>query len=269
MYAVQIKGGTRMKLITRASDYGLTEAVSCGILRGIREGVITSASMMTVLPGSELSVKWIRDADISLGLEINIVSGRPNAPITLVPNLVEPNGEFIRSGKHRELDKLATNGDHLLYDEALIEVEAQILKSIDWLGRKPDYLCGHSYDTPVFNRALETMAKKYGIPLLSDIVKEYEMYEAPMLWIQRPYSLENQVKSDPLGFILRDEAGMLNHEISVLTMHCGYVDAELFYWSTMNFQRQKDLGALLSPEFKLWIKDNNVELVSLIDLNKH
>ncbi len=257
-----------MRLITRASDYGITEAVSCGILRGIREGVITSVSAMTVLPGSEISAKWIKNVDVSLGLEINIVSGRPNAPLNLVPSLVELNGEFIRSSKHRELDKLAENGDHLIYGEALIETEAQVVTFIDWIGRKPDYLCGHSYNTPTFIRVLKAAAEKYGILLLDDVINEYGVYDAPMIWIQKPYSLESQVNSDPLGCILRDEMGLLNHEISLLTMHCGYVDSEIFYWSTMNFQRQKDLGALISPEFKQWVKGNSVELISFDDLKK-
>ena len=254
-----------MKLITRAADYGITEAVSCGILRGIREGVITATSAMTVLPGSEISAKWLSEthADISLGIEINIVNGSPNAPLNLVSSLVEPNGEFIRSDRRRELDKHAESGTHLIYGELLVEVEAQVMTFIGWFGRNPDFLCGHSYDAPLFLRALEEVSGEYGIPLLGEIVKEYGIYDAPMAWIQKPYSLESQAASDPLGCILRDEMGLLNHEINFLTMHCGYVDADIFYWSTLNFQRQKDLGALISPEFKQWAKVNHVELITL------
>ncbi len=60
--------------------------------------------------------------------------------------------------------------------------------------------------------------------------------------------------------------GLLDHEISLMTTHAGYVDAEIFYWSTLNFSRQKDLGMLISPEFKKWMRDNDVEMISFNDL---
>jgi predicted glycoside hydrolase/deacetylase ChbG (UPF0249 family) len=75
-------------------------------------------------------------------------------------------------------------------------------------------------------------------------------------WIPRSYTFEAQAKADPLAYILGGD--LLNHEISMLTPHCGYVDVEIFHWSTMNFVRLKDFEALLSPELKKWVQNNNV-----------
>jgi predicted glycoside hydrolase/deacetylase ChbG (UPF0249 family) len=165
---------------------------------------------------------------------------------------------------------LAPNGDHLVLEEAVVEVEAQIRKFIEWYGRLPEYLAGHSYYTPTLLKAHDIVAQKYGILQYRNAIELNGVYSPnpAQPWIPRPYTFEAQVKADPLDWILSGKLGLLDHEISMITMHCGYVDAEIFYWSTMNFVRQKDLGALISPEFKRWVKDNNVELISFNDLRK-
>jgi predicted glycoside hydrolase/deacetylase ChbG (UPF0249 family) len=258
-----------MKLIVKSDDYGMTEAISCGILRGIREGGITCTGAMTVLPSSEISARWIKDnRDVCLGIDINIVNGRPNAPIAKVKSLVEPDGEFIRSGKRLQLDKQSPNGDHLILEETLIEVEAQVQQFIGWYGRVPDYLATHSYRSPTLDKAHDIVAGKYGLLQSRKVAQEYGVYVAPQSWIPRPYTFEAQVAADPLDCILSGKLGLLDHDVSMMTMHCGYVDAEIFYWSTLNFVRLKDLGAVISPEFKKWVKDNKVELISFNDLKK-
>ncbi len=86
-------------LIVNADDYGLTPSVSQGILRGAREGVITSTSVLVIGSGFTRSVGWLRDEEgIGVGVHLALVGEDPplSAP-SEIPTLVDRRGRLPRS----------------------------------------------------------------------------------------------------------------------------------------------------------------------------
>ena len=81
-------------LIVNADDYGLTTAVSEGILRAHRRGVLTSTSVLALAPGFAPSVGWLRDvADLGVGAHLAVVGEDP--PLLSareIPTLVNARG---------------------------------------------------------------------------------------------------------------------------------------------------------------------------------
>lgn len=61
---------------------------------------------------------------------------------------------------------------------------------------------------------------------------------------------------------------LLDSEYSYLSGHAGYVDSELFHWSTCNIQRCKDHEMMTSEYMKNWIIKHEVELISYRDLKR-
>lgn len=55
-------------------------------------------------------------------------------------------------------------------------------------------------------------------------------------------------------------------EIALVGTHCGFVDEELFHFSSYTLVRNKDLAAITSQTFKDWIAAHNCELISFRDL---
>lgn len=81
-------------LIVNADDYGLTPAVSEGILRAHREGVLTSTSVLVLAPGFGPSAPWLRDTEgIGVGAHLAVVGEDP--PLLSareIPTLVNARG---------------------------------------------------------------------------------------------------------------------------------------------------------------------------------
>jgi chitin disaccharide deacetylase len=86
-------------LIVNADDFGLTRAVSEGILRAHREGVLTSTSVLALAPGFRPSAAALRDCEgIGIGAHLAVVGeDRPLLGPREIPTLVDRHGRLARS----------------------------------------------------------------------------------------------------------------------------------------------------------------------------
>lgn len=249
-----------MKLIIQSDDLGMTEAVSCGIAAGIRAGKITATGLFTNMPASGFAAQLVKDYDIALGEDINIVAGDPVSDPAAVPGLVDEAGHFLSSRRHREIDAANGGKDTLDYDQCLRETEAQVRQFIRLVGRKPVYLHGHSYGTPTLGRAMHDVSEKYGIPITFDLFEKYHIGKWRKSWYAAPFPPEVQLRTDPLDIILDDDLAPLDAEVALLGTHCGYVDGSLFDYTSYTLIRFRDLGALLDPRFDAWLENHQIQL---------
>jgi predicted glycoside hydrolase/deacetylase ChbG (UPF0249 family) len=86
-------------LIVNADDYGLTEQVSRGILRGHRDGIITSTSCLALAPGFATSGKWLLEEE-GLGVGVHLATVGEDPPLLgakEVPTLVDRQGRLPTS----------------------------------------------------------------------------------------------------------------------------------------------------------------------------
>ena len=255
-----------MKLIIQSDDLGITEAVSCGIARAARDGVITCTGLFSNMPSAPFAVELMKPyPEICLGEDINLVAGYPCADPMKIPSLVQDNGAFLTSGMHRAIDQRDGDQSHVKLEDCLMETEAQILKFKKLTGKFPEYLHDHSYSTPATWKAMEIMGEKYGIPLVKDMHKQFGIIRPSKSWYKKPFPLEDQMKADLTECVIGDKT-FLNNPIGFLGTHCGYVDHELFNVSTYTLIRNQDLAAVTSDRFKAWIRENHIKLISYRDL---
>lgn len=86
------------RCLVKADDYGFTEAISLGILKAYREGIVRSTGVMINMPAAPAALGWLREAEgLCLGLHINIVVGKPTADPALIPDLIDEQGNFHSS----------------------------------------------------------------------------------------------------------------------------------------------------------------------------
>lgn len=255
-----------MKLIIQSDDLGISEAVSCGIARAAREGAITCTGLFSNMPTAPFAVELMKQySQICLGEDFNLVAGYPCADPASIPSLVQPDGMFLTSEMHREIDRRDGHQEHVKEEDCVTEMEAQIHRFQELTGKLPEYLHGHSYSTPAVWSAMETIGKRYDIPLVRDLLKEYEVTRLQKTWNQKPFSLEDQMAADPISCIVEDTE-FLSGKIGFIGTHCGYVDSELFGVSTYTLIRNRDLQAVTSETMAQWIQKNNIELISYRDL---
>src|SRR5688500_2919232 len=97
-------------LIINADDFGMCHAINEAILRSLREGVVTSTSLMTPCPTASDAMQLLAaNADLPFGVHLTLVSEQQNyrwGPLTLkdhVPSLVDEMGYFYSYDRIPEL----------------------------------------------------------------------------------------------------------------------------------------------------------------------
>lgn len=259
-----------MKLLVQSDDYGITKAVSLGIIEAIKFGIVKNTGLFANMPWAEEIVELIKPYlnDIAFGVDLNISTGPALLSSSEIPGLVQNNGYFLTSSMNRALDTEQNNFDHVVYEEVYKEFEAQIQRYIQLVGKTPDYLHAHAYSTKTVAQVSRDLAKKYNIPYSVDLFEHEKMAPTDMGWYQFPPTPENQLKSNLKDYIIEDKNNYLNHEYGALVCHCGYADSQLFEFSSFNLYRIKDLEAMTSIEVKEWFDTHDIELVTYKDLNE-
>ena len=95
--------------------------------------------------------------DVTFTVHANICQGKPITDPKLIPSLVD--GEEF---KDKNLYREATE-DFVVLEEVLMEVEAQYLRLVELIGKKPYMIEAHAVPSDNFMKALAIVAQKYGV----------------------------------------------------------------------------------------------------------
>jgi hopanoid biosynthesis associated protein HpnK len=151
------------RLIVNADDFGWSEAVTSGILRAHREGVLTSTTLMANLPGAAAALDRARREapKLGIGVHLNLTEGEPLAPRDQVAPLLDGEGRLRPSPVvlFRTL-----RGSEAALAAAEKELEAQIIRARDY-GLAPTHLDSHKH-VHLYPRLLERvigLARRHGL----------------------------------------------------------------------------------------------------------
>lgn len=261
------------RLLFQSDDYGITRAVSDGILRGVQEGVICNTGLFVNMDSSAYAADRIKDEDVCLGIDINFVAGRPVSDPADIPHMVNESGRFYSSAELAKRTKITSGGaaceeEPYPYEETLLETENQVKRFLELTGKLPGYIHPHSVLTPNTERAIRETAKKYGICFSLDILKEKDCKilfsgASDLKGISMEDQMAVSIEKDLLENILPN---LKEGEQRSYICHCGYADADLFKVSSLTLRRMLDLEAALSKDVMKYMKDNQIELITYKDL---
>jgi predicted glycoside hydrolase/deacetylase ChbG (UPF0249 family) len=169
-----------IRLVVNADDFGLSPAISRGILRAHRDGIVTSASLLgncddlagarTLLAGAPA---------LGIGVHLTLCGGRPIAPPDGVRTLLGPDGSFFPRGQDFITAWLK---GQIVPAEVERELDAQVAR-VREAGIAVDHLDTHHHlgFLPVVGRAVEAVARHHGIAGIRSAV------ERPTLaWVTDP-----------------------------------------------------------------------------------
>lgn len=257
-----------IKLIVRGADMGYTRAFDEGALRSMTEGIVTSADVMMDTLDSDWILDKLRDMPwISVGWHMHLW-GRPVADPALVPSMINEEGKF----KFRHDRSLM---DTVEYEEALIELRAQVEKCVRILGRAPDMTTARG-EGPI-DRAKIQVCQEYNIkinttygagrrkPYITEPDEEWKslnIYEVP-IHDREDLSFEMAKFKDynPVA-VMKSIDLTKTDRIWLRGGHPGYLDDYILSESTCHVHRVADLKAMVSQELKDWIIDNKIELIN-------
>ena len=257
-----------MKCIIKADDYGFTEAISLGILKAYREGAVRSTGIMINMPYAKKASEMIQECPgLCLGLHVNIVIGRPVADPNVIPDLLQENGHFRSSAESRA--KIAQGIDPVPdYEQAYAEVEAQIRRFIHLTGRLPEYLEGHAIRSANLLKAMADLAKKYDLVHYSYLEDGHHRITDKPFRAVPIYDFYEQGIA-PQQYFTDNLCQILGHELSLVTLHPGYLDKSIFDLSSFTKVRVLDLEALTHPDTLKWFEEHQIELISHRDITAY
>ncbi len=153
-------------LIVNADDYGLTEAVSRGVLRAHHEGIVTSTSVLVNAPGFERSSKWLVEED-RLGVGVHLAAVGEDPPLLSareIPSLVDGQGRL--ADNWRTFIARAALG-RIDADDLTLEFRAQ-LEAVTSRGLEVSHLDTHQHLHlwPLVRDVVLALAVDTGIPAI-------------------------------------------------------------------------------------------------------
>ena len=146
------------RLIVNADDFGLTPAVSRGILAAHRHGIVTSTTVLVNGPLDDELLDELRDSDLGAGIHLNLTLGKP---LTRGASLVDASGRFIRDAR-RAAARASGN-------DVGREIDAQIDRFITRVRRQPTHLDTHHHVGlhPPVREVVLNAARRLRVPVRS------------------------------------------------------------------------------------------------------
>lgn len=256
-----------MKLIIKADDFGSTPGVTEGIIRSMKEGLVTDTSMLVNSPHFDYAVKRANEEGIkAVGLHLALTYRKPLLDKESVATLIDDSGMF-----HRRIQNIPQN---LSLKELEEEFRAQIEKFMSSgliLSHIDSHHHVHRYLGKDVGILVAKLAKEYNVPLRrpNDDVME-DAIAAQISTTDILYEgyggTKERSEIEPLISYLDT---VKDQDISVEIMtHPGYVDEELKTLSSWTDCREEEILTLTSDALKKYIKDNNIEMISFLELEK-
>ena len=248
-----------MRLILNGDDFGMSRGVNFGMIDCYREGLMTSCSMMTNMPGAEHAAELMRENfGLSVGIHLNLTVGKPL--VAGHKTLVKPDGTFNKG--------MLVDSTRVDIAEIRKELNAQFDYYIELVGSLPDHINSHHGIEQIkgATQVIYELAELYQLPVRQfmhyyhdDIIEDDRLpYEIPRIKFIAD-TADGGVENVFAAFTAEELA---SNDLYEVALHPGYVDADVLHFSSYTTTRSYDAEVFMGAELRQWIEENNIELVA-------
>jgi predicted glycoside hydrolase/deacetylase ChbG (UPF0249 family) len=225
------------RLIVNADDFGMTRAVSAGILAAHRHGIVTSTTVLVTGDVDRDQLAAARDAGLGLGIHVNLTLGKP---LTRGSSLTDGDGRFIRDARRAAAAARPKDVEK--------EIQAQVDKFESLTKAEPTHLDSHHHvglHSPVREALIET-ARRLGVAVRSQ--DEASRARARSAGLRTPDHFFGESGPDAYWSLARtlERLRQLPAGVSEFMTHPGFFDADLAY-SRYGRQRETEMVGLGTP----------------------
>ncbi len=280
------------RLIVNADDFGYTRGVNSGVIRGFRDGIITSATIMANGASFEDAVERAQENPrLGVGCHLVLVGERCVEAASAIPSLVDSEGRLpsslaVLTGK---LMAGAVRGEDIVR-----ELRAQIGKVIS-AGIEPTHLDSHKHThshprvmeqvvrvaeefgirrvrRPFENadvllrsgfgggwnslkRRLTALAARTAAPQFDKLAREHGVRTPERLW---GVAATGRLNREAILSVI----GSMPEGVNELMCHPGEYDDALEHAKTsLKRERERELEALMDPAVRTAIGEQRIELI--------
>lgn len=260
------------KLVINADDFGYSRAINYGIVDAHVHGIVTSTTMMANMPGLNHAVELHKAfPSLGIGVHLTLTAGKPI--LKNLATLVDETGKFY------SLKKYKTENIVINLEELYSEWHAQITRLID-LGIMLTHIDSHHYTHAFSNHitVAEELSRHFQLPLRNCLdakknSKDSGRYPTEDFWnlfnfpemkdMSQPYA--NQ-KEDLFKQFQKDAQFYNQYDVVEASCHPGYLDEVVWYGSSFNMARMKEMAVLKDKDFLVLLHTNGYELVTYKDI---
>lgn len=239
------------RLIVNADDLGYAAGIDAGILRAHREGIVTSATLMTNAPGAVRAALLVRGAPrLDVGVHLVLTYGRPLSDPATIPSLVDPAGAFMRPR-----DVVGTGRART--EDALREYRAQYARGRELLGRDPSHVDTHHWveEDPAIFDAFVGLARETGAAVRSITPALRERVRAAGVRTTDRYRRDFQHWGHIDVASLLGVLASLDDGVTELGCHPAEPDPELEAISSYARERTVELASLVDPNVRKKVEE--------------
>lgn len=285
-------------LILNADDFGLTVGINEGIVRGHRDGILTSATIMANAPAFDDAVRCAgENPSLGVGIHLVLIGGRPIARPEEVASLVDDTGQLPQSLPNfvARVTSRAIRPEHIEK-----ELRAQIEK-VRAVGINPTHVDSHkhTHSHPTVMDSVARVASACGITRIRKPFEELRdswtstrgnhgptvsqlaaaaaarLASRSFIAICRRYGLRS-----PDRFLGLARTGSISPTVlcslidtvsdgtTEIMLHPGVCDADLRQTgSRLQMHRQVELGALVAAQAKEIVAERDIRLITYREVN--
>ncbi|ODS31404.1 MAG: hypothetical protein SCARUB_03481 [Candidatus Scalindua rubra] len=281
-------------LIINGDDFGATRSINRAIIKSHRDGILTSASLMVNGGAFNDAVEQAkRNPNLSVGIHLVLVQGRPTLPPHIIPDLVDSKGYFLNSSVLAGLKYFFIKSTREQIEK---ELRAQMEKFVSTkleISHINSHLNIHMQPT-IFNIVLK-LAKEFGVKNIR-LTRDNLFLNLKLDRGALAYKLVHSLIFNALATIYRKRlrghgfrgtdvvygllqsgnmyesyvTGLLNNlkdGVSEMYFHLDSSPSENWYGKVANYKYIEEFQTLLSKRTKKMIQDNSIRLVDYSHVN--
>ena len=269
------------RLIVNADDFGRSASINRAVIRAHREGILTTASLMTNEPAFAEAVALAREnPGLGVGLHLSLICGHSALPQNKIPGLVNPDREFDANPARVGMRYFFRRR---LRDQLRAEIHEQFKKFAD-TGLLLDHVNGHLHLHlhPTVFRILMEDATQLGIERLRLTFDPFWLnvrlssghwrYRAMHALIHHCLAASARPRLKSRGIRhTRAVFGLLQNErvdetyVTKLLPRLPAGDSELYSHPSLD-EFRNEFDALISPRVRAQIDTQRIQLIRYQDL---
>lgn len=219
------------KLIINADDFGYSRGVNHGIIDCHQEGILTSTTFMTNMPGAEHAVQLAKEnPDLGVGVHLVLTCDRP---------LLDSHRTIVDVNGHFRLLNFYQGAFDIDYDEVYAEWKAQIEQFLSY-GLTPTHLDSHHHINSFgeIPKVFLQLAREYNLPVRNNLDVPSDVKTTDLFSRQIENALKNKQTLDDL---------FKTGDLVEVMCHPAYLDKKLMATSSFTYPRIDEVEFLTHP----------------------
>lgn len=251
------------KIIINADDFGYSTAVNLGIVEAYKNGVLTSTTLMANMPGCDEAIELAKEnPDLGVGGHLVLTCG---TPMTVNKTLTREDGNFFNLAEYKR------HRNRMDDDEIFNEW----CRQIDYLKEKGVPLTHldshhHVHTFPENHEITKKIAEKYHMCFRNSYGLEEKLSLPYQKGIRGFLDLMDHPEIRDLKFTVKERHAecfeeiqsildlVQEDEVTELMVHPAFVDETLYFNSSFNIQRIKEVTLLCDPMFREMLEEQKI-----------